>query len=121
MTISFDFDGVLRDLKKAQQLAIDLKKEGHTVLLVTTRYDEYMSDVRRVATLVDIEPKNVYNTNFVWKGEWFHAHGFYPDIHIDDTWTELQKAREFGIPTRFVLVTKVGWVDEVYNIIKGKK
>ena len=97
MKISFDFDHTL-SVKKWQQVATALVKEGHEVWITTSRFHDthklnrftHNSKVYAVADRVGISRERIQYTNMLPK--WSFLDGF--DMHFDDDNVEIMDIQE---------------------------
>ena len=107
-TITFDFDHTLCLCTKSQafwteshtplEIGLEeyrlMKDMGHSVNILTTRKHEDMPEVHDSAEAFNLEPDNIWNTNFEWKGDWLLTQDIHIDRHYDDNPTEFQLLSE---------------------------
>lgn len=130
MVISFDFDSTL-SLPKVQKYAKQLVQNGHTVLIITSRFDDEMLKVKgfqnrqsneivyQVAQKVGIPLENIYFSNMDLKVKVVQKLDKVPDIHFDDDYIE-----EIALKNKFPKMVVINpwdknWTEEA-NAVVGK-
>ena len=88
MIISFDYDDTLTK-KKYQDLAVKYINEGNKVLILTARQDNHMDDVYSLARKLNIDRRNVHNTN--GQDKYKYVNRLHIDIHYDNNKTQIDK------------------------------
>lgn len=129
MKISFDFDGTLEN-KNVQSIAKFLLTQGHTICILTTRYEdvrEYMpcshisEKLRKRAHLElyeiarSIGITEIHFTNFIWKTEVIDK--FDIDIHLDDNYEDEVLAINNNNKARAIYYStkNLDWIEELAN------
>jgi hypothetical protein len=97
--VSFDFDNTL-SRKSIQKFAKEMKKEGHDVHIVTSRFEDITryidpkilesghKDLYRACYYLNIPRENIHFTNMKYKSEYFIEHSDFV-WHLDDDGYEL--------------------------------
>jgi len=108
--ISFDFDDTLTKPEYSEEDGIwvssgpnletiaemnKFHKEGYTVIIVTSRYDKDMEEVRNFVQKYSLPVSGIYNTNGELKGPMLKELGVMK--HFDDCPDEIETAEQYNV------------------------
>jgi len=114
-TISFDFDDTLTlpEYDEEQGIWISVgpnlntvarmrqyHEQGYRVIILTSRLDEYMEEVRNFVKKYDLPVSEIHNTNGKPKGPFLEQFGVLK--HFDDSPDEIDSAMEYNVNTERV-------------------
>ena len=115
-TISFDFDGTLTR-PEIQQMAVELKSQGHRTMIITNRYARANNDiVYKIAGEVGIRDHHIWFCDMIGKNRFIRP-GMKIDVHLDDDFIEREMIEaECGVMT--VDSTDPEWRQKLLELIQ---
>jgi len=105
--VSFDFDGILSNNDSMIALVKGFIKNGHPVMILTSRKNEDMDEVKEFADSIGLEPQYVYNTDYLEKNVFLNKLASVDlknqiGLHIDDDLFEVQALRSIGVSAIYI-------------------